>query len=66
MFEAPQAPTIPPSEGGVLRSPPQQRYETRRPPTTPEASNLHLKKSIRRPPAKKAGVLGPEESSTPP
>ncbi|RVW12401.1 Retrovirus-related Pol polyprotein from transposon 17.6 [Vitis vinifera] len=36
--EAPQASAIPPSEGGVPSSPPQRRYETRRPPTTPGAS----------------------------
>ncbi|KAL6324695.1 hypothetical protein AAG906_015278 [Vitis piasezkii] len=32
--EAPQASTIPPSEGGVHSNPPQHRYEMRRPPTT--------------------------------
>ncbi|RVW22336.1 hypothetical protein CK203_108733 [Vitis vinifera] len=66
MFEAPEASTIPPSEGGVPPSPPQCRYETRRPPTTPGASNLRPKKSICRPLAKKARVSGPGESSAPP
>ena len=47
-------------------SPPQRKYETRRPPTTPGASNSRPKKSIHRPPAKKARVPGPRESSTPP
>ncbi|XP_059592740.1 uncharacterized protein LOC132253768 [Vitis vinifera] len=36
MSEAPQASAIPPSEGGMPPSPSQRRYETRRPPTTPE------------------------------
>ena len=66
MFEAPQASAIPPSKGGVPPSPPQRGYERRRPPTAPGASNSCPKKSIRRPPAKKARVSGPEESSTPP
>ena len=39
MSEAPQAPAIPPSEGGVPLSPPQCRYETRKPPIAPGASN---------------------------
>ena len=47
-------------------SPPQRRYETRRPPTTPGANNLCPKKSIRRRPAKKARVSGPGKSSAPP
>ena len=47
-------------------SPPQRKYKTRRPPTTPGASNLRPKKSIHRPPAKKARVSGPGESSAPP
>ncbi|KAL6340632.1 hypothetical protein AAG906_010540 [Vitis piasezkii] len=38
MSEAPQA-SAKPSEGGVPPSPPQRRYETRRPPTTPRARN---------------------------
>ncbi|WKA06747.1 hypothetical protein VitviT2T_024632 [Vitis vinifera] len=66
IFDAPQAPAIPPSEDGVSPSPPQQRYQTMRPPTTPRASNLCPKKSIRRPPAKKARVSSPGESSAPP
>ena len=63
MSEAPQASAIPPSEGGVTPSPPQRRYETRRPPTTPVVSNSCPKKSICHPLAKKARVSGPEESS---
>ena len=66
MFEAPQASAIPPSEGGVPPSPPQRRYKMRRPPTTPWVSNSHPKKSIRRPPAKKARVSSPGESIAPP
>ena len=66
MSEAPQASVIPPSEGGVPPSPPQRRYEMRRPPTTPRASNSCPKKSIHYPPTKKARVSGPRESSTPP
>nr|CAN82693.1 hypothetical protein VITISV_044325 [Vitis vinifera] len=66
MSKAPQASAIPPSKGGVPPSPPQCRYEMRRPPTTPRASNLRPKKSIFYPPAKKARVSSPEESSTPP
>ncbi|KAL6347463.1 hypothetical protein AAG906_025708 [Vitis piasezkii] len=65
-FEAPQAPAIPPSEGGVPYNPPQRRYETRRPPTTPRAIISRPKRSVRHPPAKKAKVLGSGESSTPP
>ncbi|RVW87065.1 hypothetical protein CK203_048373 [Vitis vinifera] len=66
MSEAPQAPTIPPSEGGVPLSPRQHRYETKRPPTTLGANTSRPKKSVRRPPAKKARVASQEESSTPP
>ena len=66
MSEALQASVIPPSEGRVPPSPPQRRYETRRPPTTPRASNSRPKKSIRRPLGKKARVSGPGESSAPP
>ena len=66
MSEAPQAPTIPPSEGGVPLSPRQRRYETKRPPTTLGANTSRPKKSVCRPPAKKARVASQEESSTPP
>ncbi|RVW88285.1 hypothetical protein CK203_038720 [Vitis vinifera] len=62
--EAPQAPTIPPSEGGVPSNPPQRRYETRRPPTTPGQA-FHPKRSfvalLQRKPK-----FRPGESSTPP
>ncbi|KAL6336563.1 hypothetical protein AAG906_025117 [Vitis piasezkii] len=64
--EAPQAFAIPPSEGGVPSSPPHRRYEMRRPPTTPGASTLCPKKSVRRAPTKKARVSSPRESSAPP
>ncbi|XP_034681034.1 WAS/WASL-interacting protein family member 3-like [Vitis riparia] len=64
--EAPQALAIPPSEGEVPSNPPLHMYETRRPPTTPGASTFCPKRSIRRPPTKKAKVSGPGESSTPP
>ncbi|KAL6321953.1 hypothetical protein AAG906_035864 [Vitis piasezkii] len=60
------APTIPPFEGGMSPSPPQRRYKMMRPPTTPGASNSRPKKSIRRPPAKKARVSSPGKSSAPP
>nr|CAN74379.1 hypothetical protein VITISV_013672 [Vitis vinifera] len=66
MSEAPQASAIPPFEGGVQPSPPQRKYETRRPPTTPGASNSRPKKSNYRPPIKRTRVLGPGESSAPP
>ena len=66
MIEAPQASAIPPSEGGVPSSPAQRKYETRRPPTTPGASTSRLKKSYRRPRAKKTRVTGPGKSSAPP
>ena len=61
-----EAPQIPPSEGGTPTSPsspaPQRRYETRRPPTTLEASTLRLESSVQHPPAKRARTLGPGES----
>ncbi|RVW81770.1 hypothetical protein CK203_049507 [Vitis vinifera] len=41
-------------------------YETRKPPTTPEASTLCPKRSVRRPPTKKAKVSGLGKSSAPP
>ena len=66
MSEASQASTIPPSEGRVPPSPPQRRYKMRRPLTTLGASNLRPKKSIRRPPAKKARVSSLWESFAPP
>ena len=50
----------------MLPSPPQGRYETRRPPTTPGASSSRPKKSVSRPSAKRARVSGPVESSEPP
>ena len=64
--EAPQAPTIPPFEGEVPSKPPQRKYETRKPPTTPGASTLRPKRLVCRSPAKKAKVSGLGESSAPP
>ncbi|RVW36968.1 hypothetical protein CK203_103671 [Vitis vinifera] len=63
MSEAPQASSISPSEGEVPLSPPQHKYETRRPPTIPGANNSCPKKSIRRRPTKKARVSDPGKSS---
>ena len=65
MSEAPHASAIPPFEGGVPLSPPQRKYEMRRPPTTPEASNSCPKKSVHCPSAKKARVSGLGESFAP-
>ncbi|RVW11706.1 hypothetical protein CK203_103477 [Vitis vinifera] len=59
-------PTPLPPSGGVPPSPPHRRYETRRPPTTLRASSSRPKKSVSRPPAKRAKVSGPIESSEPP
>ncbi|RVW99778.1 Retrovirus-related Pol polyprotein from transposon opus [Vitis vinifera] len=64
--EAPQASAIPPSKGKVPSNPPQCRYETRRPPTTPGASTSRPKKSVRHPPTKKTRVSGLGVSSAPP
>ena len=64
--EAPQAPAIPLFEGRVPSNPSQRRYETRKPPTTPEASTLCPKRLVRRPPTKKAKVSGLGKSSAPP
>ena len=44
-------------------SAPSRRYETRRPSTTQGATASHPQSSVRRPPAKKARILGPSESS---
>ncbi|RVW19418.1 hypothetical protein CK203_115665 [Vitis vinifera] len=66
MTEPPQPPVMPLSEDGAPPSPPQQRYQTRRPPTTPGASSSRPKKSVSRPPTKKARVSGPIEPSEPP
>ena len=64
--EAPQALAIPPFEGRVPSNPPQRRYETRRPPTTPGTSTSCPNRSVCRPPAKKAKVSSPGESFAPP
>ena len=46
-------------------SPPQRRYNTRRPPTTPGATTSSLESSVHRTPAKRAKTSGPGESSRP-
>ncbi|RVW57929.1 hypothetical protein CK203_112443 [Vitis vinifera] len=56
--QAPQAPTVPSSEGGVPSNPPQCRYLTRRPPTSPSPEP-----SIHRIPLKRARTSGPKETS---
>ena len=62
-----EVPQIPPSEGGVPTSlssyAPPHRYETRRPSTTQGATTSHPQSSVQRPPAKKARISGPSESS---
>ena len=56
--QAPQVPIIPSSEGGVPSSPPQRRYLTRRPPTSPPP-----KPSVHPIPPKRAKTSGPGEMS---
>ena len=56
--QAPEAPTVPSSEGGVPFNPSQHRYAIRRPPTSPPPES-----SARRTPAKRAKTLSPGESS---
>ena len=63
--QALEAVSIPPSEGGMPSSPPQRRYETRRPSTTPGMTSLCLESSVRRPPAKRARTSHLGESSRP-
>ncbi|RVW95767.1 hypothetical protein CK203_025680 [Vitis vinifera] len=62
-----EAPQIPLSEGGAPTSPfsfaPQHKYETRRPATTQGATASHPQSSVRRPPAKRARISSPGESS---
>ncbi|KAL6346202.1 hypothetical protein AAG906_027949 [Vitis piasezkii] len=65
MTEPPQPPAIPLSEDGALSSPPQRRYQTRRPPTTPGVSSSRPKKSASHPPTKKARVSAPSEPQPP-
>ncbi|RVW63271.1 hypothetical protein CK203_058646 [Vitis vinifera] len=57
-ISAPEAPTVPSSEGGVPFNPSQHRYAIRRPPTSPPPES-----SARRTPAKRAKTLSPGESS---
>ncbi|RVW18174.1 hypothetical protein CK203_106900 [Vitis vinifera] len=63
--EPPQPLVVPSSVEGEPLSSPLRRYETRRPPTTPEASSSRAKKSGSRPPKKKARVLVPLEALEP-
>ncbi|RVW26884.1 hypothetical protein CK203_116462 [Vitis vinifera] len=56
--QASQASTVPSSEGGVPSSPPQRRYSTWRPPTSPP-----LEPSICCIPPKRARTSGPGETS---
>ena len=57
-FQVPEAPTVPSSEGGVPFNPPQHRYETRRPLTSPPPES-----SVRHTPTKRVRTSGPGESS---
>ncbi|RVW64912.1 hypothetical protein CK203_041898 [Vitis vinifera] len=61
--QALEAPTIPSFEGGVPSNPPQHRYETWRPPTTPGTTSSRPETSIRCTPTKRARTLGPGKSS---
>ena len=65
--QAAEAPQIPHSEGGTAIGPsspaPQHRYETRRPPTTPDATISLPESLVRCPPTKRARTSGPGESS---
>ena len=56
--QAPEAPTVPSSEGEVPCNPSQRRYKTRRPPTS-----LPLEPSIHCTLAKRIRTSGPRESS---
>ena len=56
MTEPSQPLSVPPSVEGAPLSSPLRRYETRRPPTTPRASSSRAKKSVSRPPKKKARI----------
>ena len=58
LSQAPEAPTIPSSKGGVPSSPPWRKYATRRSPTSPPPEP-----SVRCIPPKKARTSGPGESS---
>ncbi|KAL6321923.1 hypothetical protein AAG906_035824 [Vitis piasezkii] len=57
-LEKTNAPTVPSSKGGVPSSPPQRRYLTRRPPTSPPPEPL-----VHRIPPKRARTSGPGETS---
>ncbi|RVW18416.1 hypothetical protein CK203_108482 [Vitis vinifera] len=58
LSQAPEAPTIPSSKGGVPSSPPWRKYATRRSPTSPPPEP-----SVCRIPPKRARTSGPGESS---
>ncbi|RVW12833.1 Retrovirus-related Pol polyprotein from transposon 17.6 [Vitis vinifera] len=53
--EPPRPLVVPPPVEDAPMSPPSRRYETRKPPTMPEASSSRAKKSGNRPPKKKPG-----------
>ncbi|RVW42170.1 Gag-Pol polyprotein [Vitis vinifera] len=63
--QAAEAPQIPHSEGGTAIGPsspaPQHRYETRRPPTTPDATISLPESLVWCPPTKRARTSGPGE-----
>nr|CAN74956.1 hypothetical protein VITISV_043981 [Vitis vinifera] len=65
MTEPSQPLAIPPSVEYVPLSPSLRRYEMRRPPTTSGASSSHAKKSVSRPPKKKARISAPLEPLEP-
>ncbi|RVW19522.1 Retrovirus-related Pol polyprotein from transposon opus [Vitis vinifera] len=65
MTEPSQPLVVPPSVEGAPLSSHLRRYETRRPPTTPEASSSQPKKSASRPPKKKARISAPDEPLEP-
>ena len=63
--EPPQPLVVPPPVADIPLSPPSRHCETRRPPTTPEASSSRAKKSGSRPLKKKARVSAPIDLSEP-
>ena len=65
MIEPSQPLVVPPSVEGAPQSPSLRRYETRRPPTTPEASSSRPKKLASHSPKKKAKVSAPVQPSEP-
>ena len=65
MTEPSQPLAVPPSVEDAPLSSPLRRYETRRPPTTPRAISSRSKKSVSRPPKKKARISTLVEPSEP-